>query len=393
MPSITDKFGKASIDNNYAVATTVKTTRVAGVTVVEAFDLSKFSDGTPVFFITYKKTTNPLTGVVSVTSLVSWKGLVNVGANTLTNLTLAPGYVDGGNAIGDFIECIPTSYWENSLIDGIFVGHNPDGTFKVAALKTALGNDGRLVETLDEITSDLVVSGGLWALVSGLNGSMTVLAAYIDGYKNTVAAVATRAFTLSKDTYVDVLRNTGTNVFTLVYTEVANGAASPALAANSIRLALVVTSGAAITSVRQSGWDTLGNPISNTLAEPISLGTAARVSTMSGFSAENTMTSVVVKVPSTRREIAVKITIPQVYSSVSGDRFTIRIKEDGVLIQQYYGWAHNVHGWCGSVDIQKAAPAAGSHTYLATVERDSGTGTLTLFASATSQMQITVDLK
>lgn len=134
MPLITDKFGKASIDTNYAIATTVKTTRTAGVTVLEAFDLSKFSADTPVFFITYKKTTDPVTGITSVTNLVSWKGLVNVGANTITNLTLAPGYADGGNAVGDFVECIPTSFWVNSMMDGIFVGINPDGTFKSAAV-------------------------------------------------------------------------------------------------------------------------------------------------------------------------------------------------------------------------------------------------------------------
>lgn len=130
MPEITDLFGKASIDTDHSIATTVKTARTAGDSVLEAYDLSKFADDTPVFVVTYKKTTDPTTGDVSVSELVSWKALVNTGANTLTNLTVAPGYVDGGNDEGDFIECIPTSYWENSLIDGIFVGHNPDGTFK-----------------------------------------------------------------------------------------------------------------------------------------------------------------------------------------------------------------------------------------------------------------------
>lgn len=129
-PEITDFFGKASIDTDYAIATTVEATRTAGVTVLEAIDLSKFADETPVFFVTYKKTTDPVTDEVSVVDLVSWKGLVNTGANTITNLTLAPGYTDLGNDVGDFVECIPTSYWVNSFIDGIFVGFNPDGTLK-----------------------------------------------------------------------------------------------------------------------------------------------------------------------------------------------------------------------------------------------------------------------
>lgn len=275
MPVIGDKFGRASIPTDTAVATTVKTTRAAGVLVLEAFDLSKFATDTPVFFVTYKKTTDPVTGIVSITNLVSWKALVNSGANTLTNLTVQPGYVDGGNAIGDFIECIPTSAWENSLIDGIFVGHNPDGSFKKAQLQADLGNDGRLVDTLNELTNDIVVSGGIWTALVGLNAGMTVLVAYINGYKNTVAAVATRAFTPSKDTYVDVLHNTTTNDFSLVYTEVAVAAAAPALAANSIRIAIVTTSGAAVTAVKQYNRmfgnyiDSLGNviyPFSNSIS-------------------------------------------------------------------------------------------------------------------------------
>lgn len=130
---ITDYFGKASIDTSYAIATTVKTTRTAGVTVLEAFDLSKFSDDTPVFFITYKKTTDPVTDEVTVSDLVSYKALVNTGANTLTNLTVAPGYTDIGNDVGDFVECIPTSYWVNSLIDGVSEALNPDGKIKADA--------------------------------------------------------------------------------------------------------------------------------------------------------------------------------------------------------------------------------------------------------------------
>lgn len=254
MPAITDKFGRASIPTDKAVATTVKTTRAAGILVLEAFDLSKFSVDTPVFFVTYKKTTDPVTGVVSITNLVSWKGLVNSGANTITNLTVAPGFVDGGNAVGDFIECIPTSYWENSMIDGIFVGHNPDGSFKTAPLKTALGDDANLIQaTAENLPNVVVPETGIWTPLTGLNGTMTAFTGYIDGYRNTVAAVASRTFTASKDTYIDVLRNISTNAFSLVYTEVANGAAAPALAANSFRLAVAITNGTTLTSFQDNG--------------------------------------------------------------------------------------------------------------------------------------------
>ena len=143
MAEITDKFGKASIDTDYAIATTVKTARTPGATVLEAYDVSKFSDDTPVFFVTYKKVTDPVTSEVTVVDLVSYKALVNAGANTLTNIETAPGYTDLGNDEDDFIECIPTSHWENSLVEGILTSLNPSGTLKSTAI-TETGWDGWL---------------------------------------------------------------------------------------------------------------------------------------------------------------------------------------------------------------------------------------------------------
>jgi hypothetical protein len=136
---------------------------------------------------------------------------------------------------------------------------------------------------LDESAYDFVVSGGIWSgdsYGSTRNASMTALTCYINGQRGTVAAVAARSFTASRDTYVDVLNTNGT--FTLVYTEVTNNAASPALAANSIRLGIVVTGASNIAnsgSINQGqlsallpvnssqyyqGFDSLGNPIYNT---------------------------------------------------------------------------------------------------------------------------------
>lgn len=136
---------------------------------------------------------------------------------------------------------------------------------------TEAGSTARTFRT--EVLQDFVVTGGVWSQLSALNGQMTAVTAYITGYRNSIVAVASRAFTASKDTYVDILRTTvgATTTFTLVYTEVANGAAAPALAANSLRLAKVVTSGVAITSVLQNGADSLGNFIYPTKAvRPIS---------------------------------------------------------------------------------------------------------------------------
>lgn len=128
---INDKFKKVSADSSYAVATTVRTARtVGGGTTLEAFDLSKWADATAVNFLTYRKTTDPVTNITTVTNRTGWTALVNTGSNTLTNLTIAPGYTDLGQQVGDYIEPVQMSKWANDLVDGILVTHNQDGTLK-----------------------------------------------------------------------------------------------------------------------------------------------------------------------------------------------------------------------------------------------------------------------
>lgn len=101
---------------------------------------------------------------------------------------------------------------------------------------------------------------GVWTADSAgvnRNASMTAATVYINGRRISVGLVTARTFTASKDTYVDILDNTdGTG--TLVYTEVANNAASPALASNSIRIAIIVTGAttiAAAASINQGQED------------------------------------------------------------------------------------------------------------------------------------------
>lgn len=109
---------------------------------------------------------------------------------------------------------------------------------------------------------DHIVSGLLWSIVSGLNGTMTTGITYIKSPANltirlSVSAIVSKAFTASKDTYVDVGYDG-----TIYYTEVANGATTGfGLGANRVRLAKVVTNGSAITSITTSGWDAMGEEI------------------------------------------------------------------------------------------------------------------------------------
>lgn len=110
------------------------------------------------------------------------------------------------------------------------------------------------------VASNSVVSGGVVAQSAGLVGTFSNIVFYLNGQRYSGTSIANKTYTASKDTYVDITATSGGAV-SVTYTEVANGAASPALAANYIRIAKVVTSGAAITSVQQYDLDSLGNMI------------------------------------------------------------------------------------------------------------------------------------
>lgn len=135
MSETLEKFGKASADNKKSEATTVKTARQPGESVLSCFDLSSFSTTHPVFFVTYKKIPDPDNAKeVKIINETSWQAKVNPDNNTLTNLTLAPGYTDIGNEVGDCVECIPTAFWANSLIDGLNQTLDNNGKIKPDAM-------------------------------------------------------------------------------------------------------------------------------------------------------------------------------------------------------------------------------------------------------------------
>lgn len=113
----------------------------------------------------------------------------------------------------------------------------------VAAAMNASINPNTL---LNETTYPFVRTGVVWSIVSALTGTMTGGTMYYNGIRVPVNSIASNAFAASKDTYVDVDVNGN-----VTYQAVTNNAASPSLTANSIRVAIVVTSGAAITSINQ----------------------------------------------------------------------------------------------------------------------------------------------
>ncbi len=116
---------------------------------------------------------------------------------------------------------------------------------------------------------DYVVSGCVWsgdAYGSTRVASMTSGVVVVGGNSVTVAAVTSRTFTASKDTYVDIL-DAGDGTGTVVYTEANNNAASPALAASSVRIAIIVTGAGNIANVGSvnQGEETKVLPIASSI--------------------------------------------------------------------------------------------------------------------------------
>lgn len=254
-----------------------------------------------VHFVTYQINTSD--EIVAGTQQ-DWLGLVS--GNNIGSMVLKDG-TDNGNVIGDVVEMLPTAAFGQGLDDGIGVGHNRDGTHKASLplttpqITTSINDSGgnEVIKTpatasaVNEITVtnaatgvapsisatggdsavhlnlrgkglaktvtvgagaavifpyDYVVSGCVWtgdSLGGTRAGSMTAGVVVINGNPVTVALVTAHTFTASKDTYVDVLDG-GAGAGTVVYTEVNNNAASAALAANSIRIGIVVTAAGSI---------------------------------------------------------------------------------------------------------------------------------------------------
>lgn len=258
----------------------------------------------------------------------------------------------------------------------------------------------------DEGTFDYVGSGGVWtgdSLGVNRNASMTALVATIDGWRNTIAAVTSRTFTASKDTYIDIARS-GTTL-SLVYTEVANNAASPALAANSLRLGIIVTGATTIAdagSINQ-GEETKVLPIASSIPYQVtdSLGNLicprdpnyrvlgchqqlSDVTTTSTTSVIVTALSVPFKMP---RPGKVKITLStgNLINNTNLDYANVRVFTGSISDANTLVGA--THQAAGTTDVRSCtltkivSLAAGSYTFIAGLKAIVG-GTATFAGSA-----------
>lgn len=266
---------------------------------------------------------------------------------------------------------------------------------------------------------DFVESGCVWsgdAYASTLNASMTSGVVWIGGKRLTVAAVTARAFTASKDTYVDLTDNgDGTAAFT--YTAVANNAASPALAASAIRIGIIVTGAtniAAAGSVNQ-GQETKVLPIASSIPYSVSeslgnlicprdpqrrvlsyrqvAGASIQTTTTTPAYVDATGISAAVNILSaySGRKIKIKVMFPNMFSSfAAGSSIGAAAREGSTTLQEVVlttGQNYDVP----LVPEALTTPTVGLHTYLGSCKQTAA-GTLSFGQTAAQIMYILVEL-
>lgn len=425
--AITDKFTGTFNSANPNVAR-VTVTRTSGATSLTCDNLAGWPTGTAVHFSTYKINTS--NAVVAGTQ-IDWKGIVS--GNTIGTLTRKAGATDSGSAIGDVVEMNPTGSWAQDVIDGITTQHNQDGTHG-AVTATSVVSSGAVTGTtltgtslvntgdvqlrstsLETIASerffDHVASGCVWtadAAGSTRLASMTAGVVYIGGKRVAVSAVTSRTFTASKDVYVDV-DNTGT----ITYTDNTTNAASPALAANSIRLGIIVVGASSIataasvnqgqedrvlpiaSSVPYAVTDSLGNLICPRDPNRKVLGYRQIVSnftTSSTTAAQVTGISVPVIVP-TGRKIHVSAYLPSI-GVTTGTNWNTQLWDgtvaSGTQLSSYQGKLGDSTFTTSAFLAQQSTPSSASKTY--NLGLTCNPGTITAVATSTAPVWLRVEL-
>lgn len=242
---------RASDGTGEAVLAHIQTVRNPGSTVLDLDNVDNWN--TKAVIITGTPAAN---GFVSPVGMKVMYGHLSAGDFIIDGY--APGYVDNGNLTTEVAIVKMCTAWADVLIDLLDNSLQDNGLLKTTSLD-------HFYKPLEITPTGFVTSGGIVAVSAGLITTMSNIVYYIGGLRYTKSAIANRTWGASKDGYADI--DTAGNI---TYIEVANGAASPALTANSIRIAKVVTSGAAVTSITQVGADSLFNPIR--LSRPAPLG-------------------------------------------------------------------------------------------------------------------------
>lgn len=224
-----------------------------GAPSINLSDVTAWTTSSKVHFSIYKTQVVGGVTIKDPTTQTDWVG--TLAGSVISNLTLTGG-TDRAYVAGDIVELTPTARMMKDLYDWAIAQHKQDGSHSNITADSITDNGTLLSQVRIDTITNFVVSGGIVAISSGFVGTFSDIVYYIAGRRYTKTTVANKTYTASKDTYLDIDINGN-----ITYTEVTNGAAAPALAANNIRLGKVVTSGAAITSIVQNDSDSLGNPM------------------------------------------------------------------------------------------------------------------------------------
>jgi len=241
---------RASDGTGEAVLAHIQTVRTPGSTVLDLDNVDNWNSKAVI--ITGTPAAN---GFISPAGMKVMYGHLSAGDFIIDGY--APGYVDNGNTTSEVAIVKMTTSWADTLVSLLGISLENTGFLKT----TSLDHFYRPSEVNPQ--NFIVPATGVVAVSAGLITTMSNIVGYISGLRFAKTAIANRTWGASKDGYADI-----DAAGTVTYTEVANGAASPALVAGRIRVAKVITGAASITSITQYGVDSLNNLIYNTKPFP-----------------------------------------------------------------------------------------------------------------------------
>ena len=404
--TVTNHFSTA----NKGFITTLGSSILSGATTIPLTSVSGLTNGT--IFV----------GIIEpgLSNEQEFTGTVDTAGVQITGVKWTDGTDVDHTAGVTIVDYVAATDW-NMNTKGLLVSHDQDGTLKAGAVdvagviasdiitNTQMATAVKPETNFTETTFDFVASGCVWsgdAYGSTRVASMTAGVVYISGRRVVVSAVTSRTFTASKDVYVDV-DNTGT----LTYTDTTTNAASPALAANSIRLGIIVVGAGNIASAASvnQGQESMVVPIASSIPYAVtdSLGnlicprdpnrkvlgyrqSIATYTTATGTVTDVTGLSAPVIVPSGRK-IKVTTWTPVYYTGgAAGTNLNWVIREGSTELAKTTVTTSGVSYGTPHIAIAQFTPTAGAHTYKTSTICASGT--LSANGTSTNPQFILVEL-
>jgi len=338
--------------------------------------------------------------VTTLTSPSITTSLVDVNNKTWIGQTATTGavnYINIGNSSTGNAPTISVLGTDNNISLNLV----PKGSGKVQ------DNGTNLIDFRASFTN-FVNTGCVWSTASGLVGAMTLGLLFINGVEYFPGAIVSHTFGASVDTYVDYTVGTG-----ITYIAVANNAASPTLAANSIRLAIVISGASAISSINQGQFnvtapvassiiysvsDSLGNRIYPSNPNPGLIGYAQITSNITTQSTSAT------QAPGLSTAIIVPDSVTNLIVTCDGGNFTVSSGAKNIYLTLWRGAVGSgtqiggtqvtqlTAGYSVSMGIHGVdRPPTGINTYNFGYATDSGPVTLTWEAAVGAEASLVVE--